>query len=187
MILGGVTVTLKDANGSMFPAPLFYVSSGQVNWLVPRGVATGVATVTLANTSATVIGTANITPTVPGIYTANLTGQGPAAAQVTNGQAYSNTSQCNSAGNCTLVPIDVTSRPYPILYATGIRGAAQANVSVRIGNIDAPVTYAGAQGTYSGLDQINATLPATLKGRGQLVVTVTVNGQATNMGQLLFQ
>jgi hypothetical protein len=33
---------------------------------------------------------------------------------------------------------------------------------------------------------VNATLPAGLKGRGQLVVTVTVNGQATNMGQLLF-
>jgi len=34
---------------------------------------------------------------------------------------------------------------------------------------------------------VNVALPGTLKGRGQLVVTVTVNGQATNMGQLLFQ
>jgi uncharacterized protein (TIGR03437 family) len=49
------------------------------------------------------------------------------------------------------------------------------------------VTYAGAQAVYTGLDQVNATLPATLKGRGQQVVTVTVNGQATNMAQLLFQ
>jgi hypothetical protein len=28
---------------------------------------------------------------------------------------------------------------------------------------------------------------AIIKGRGQLVVTVTASGQATNMGQLLFQ
>ena len=105
---------------------------------------------------------------------------------MTNGQAYSNTAQCSSAGNCTLVPIDLASRPYLILYATGIRGAAQASVSVRIGNIDAGVTYAGPQGTYAGLDQVNVTLPTGLKGRGQLVVTVTVNGQATNMAQLLF-
>ena len=184
--LGGVTLTLKDANGGLFPAPLFYVSPNQVNWLVPRGVATGVATLTLANGGTTFTGTATIAPTAPGLYTANLTGQGPAAAQVTDGQAYSNTAQCNSAGSCTLVPIDLASRPYLILYATGIRGAAQANVSVRIGNIDAGVTYAGPQGTYAGLDQVNVTLPAGLKGRGQLVVTVTVNGQATNMAQLLF-
>jgi phospholipase C len=190
--LGGVTVTLKDAAGGLFPVPLFYVSPNQVNWLVPRGVATGVATVTVVNANAnagggaTFTGTAMIAPTAPGLYTANLSGQGPAAAQVTNGQAYSNTAQCSSAGNCTLVPIDLASRPYLILYATGIRGAAQASVSVRIGNIDAGVTYAGPQGTYAGLDQVNVTLPTGLKGRGQLVVTVTVNGQATNMAQLLF-
>ena len=190
--LGGVTVTLKDAAGGLFPVPLFYVSPNQVNWLVPRGVATGVATVTVVNANAnagggaTFTSTAMIAPTAPGLYTANLSGQGPAAAQVTNGQAYSNTAQCSSAGNCTLVPIDLASRPYLILYATGIRGAAQANVSVRIGNIDAGVTYAGPQGTYAGLDQVNVTLAAALKGRGRLVVTVTVNGQATNMAQLLF-
>jgi uncharacterized protein (TIGR03437 family) len=106
---------------------------------------------------------------------------------VTKGQTYTNTSQCNAAGNCTLIPINVTAQPYLVLYGTGIRGAAQANVSVKIGNIDAPVTYAGAQGTYAGLDQVNVALPGTLKGRGQQVVTVTVNGQATNMAQLAFQ
>jgi uncharacterized protein (TIGR03437 family) len=187
MVLGGVTVTLKDANGGVFPAPLFFVSPNQVNWLVPSGAASGVATVTLANGSAIVTGAAMIASTAPGLYTANATGQGPAAAQATNGQTYSNTFQCGSAGNCTLIPIDVASQPFLILYGTGIRGAALANVSVKIGNIDAPVAYAGAQGGYAGLDQVNAALPSSLKGRGQLVVTITVNGQASNMGQLLFQ
>jgi uncharacterized protein (TIGR03437 family) len=185
--LGGVTVALKDANGGVFPAPLFYVSPSQVNWLIPKGVASGVATITLANGSATFTGTVTIASTAPGLYTATQTGQGPAAAQATNGQTHTNTSQCNSAGNCTLIPINVTSQPYLVLYGTGMRGAAQANVSVKIGNIDAAVTYAGAQGVYAGLDQVNLALPTTLKGRGQLVVTVTVNGQATNMAQLLFQ
>jgi uncharacterized protein (TIGR03437 family) len=158
-----------------------------VNWLVPKGMATGVATITLTNGSATSTGTATITSTAPGLFTATQTGQGPAAAQTTDGKTYTTTAQCTAAGNCTLVPINVTTQPYLVLYGTGIRGAAQANVSVKIGNIDAPVTYAGAQGAYAGLDQVNAALPATLKGRGQQVVTVTVNGQATNMAQLLFQ
>ena len=185
--LGGVTATLKDANGGVFTAPLFYVSPAQVNWLVPKGVASGVATITLTNASATFTGTATVTPTAPGLYTATQTGQGPAAAQTTSGQTYTTTAQCTSAGSCTLIPINVTSQPYLVLYGTGIRGAAQANVSVMIGNVNAPVTYAGAQGAYAGLDQVNVTLPATLKGRGQLVVTVTVNGQAANMAQLKFQ
>jgi uncharacterized protein (TIGR03437 family) len=186
--LGGVSMTVTDANGGVFPASLFYVSSTQVNWLVPKGAAAGVATVTLANGSATTTytGTVLISSTAPGLYSANQTGQGPAAAQVTDGQNYFNTSQC-SGGKCTLTPIDVTAQPYLVLYGAGIRGAAQANVSVKIGNIAVPVTYAGAQGAFAGLDQVNVSLPSTLKGRGQLVVTITANGQATNMGQLLFQ
>jgi hypothetical protein len=86
-----------------------------------------------------------------------------------------------------VVPIDISRSPFLILYGTGIRGAAQANVSVKIGNIDTPVMFAGPQETFAGLDQVNVSLPAALKGRGQLVVTVTVNGQATNMGQVAFQ
>jgi|HubBroStandDraft_1064217.scaffolds.fasta_scaffold18451_1 uncharacterized protein (TIGR03437 family) len=186
-MLGGVTVMLKDSSGNVFPAPLFYVSPNQVNWLVPQNAAIGVATVTLTNGSITSTGTALISSTAPGLYTANETGQGPAAAQVTDGQTYSNTFQCNFAGSCSLIAIDIASQPYLILYGTGIRGTAQANVNVKIGNINAPVAYAGAQGAYAGLDQVNVALPPALKGRGQLVVTITANGQATNMAQLLFQ
>jgi phospholipase C len=188
--LGGVTVTLKDSSGGTFPVPLFYVSPNQVNCLIPQGVASGVATVTVTNGSAISTGIATIGATAPGLYTANTTGQGPAAAQVTNGQTYSNTFQCSTTSafpNCAPVPIDVTATPYLVLYGTGIRGAALADVNVKIGNIYVPVQYAGAQGGFAGLDQVNAMLPSTLKGRGQLVVTVSVNGQATNMGQLSFK
>ena len=186
--LGGVTVTLNDSAGATFPAALFYVSPTQVNYLVPGGMAAGAATLTLTNGSATFTGTALIGSIAPGLYTANQAGQGPAAAQVVNAQgAFANTFQCNTAGNCQSIAIDVSATQYLILYGTGIRGATQSNVSVKIGNVDVPVTFAGAQGGYVGLDQVNATLPATLKGRGQQVVTITVNGQATNMGQLVFQ
>jgi uncharacterized protein (TIGR03437 family) len=45
----------------------------------------------------------------------------------------------------------------------------------------------GRKGIYPGRDQVNVALPSTLEGRGQLVVIITVNGQATNMGALAFQ
>ncbi len=186
--LGGVTVTLTDANGSTYPVPLFYVSPNQVNCEIPKGVAPGMANVVLANGSATFNGTALVNAVAPGLYTATATGQGPAAAQVLNGQTLTNTFQCSGAGSCTPLPIALNGvQQYLILYGTGIRGASQSNIAVTIGNVDAPVTYAGPQGTLAGLDQVNAALPASLKGRGQLVVTITVNGQATNMGQLAFQ
>jgi uncharacterized protein (TIGR03437 family) len=188
--LGGVTATLTDANGGVFPVPLYFVSPNLVNCVIPTGVAAGVATVALNNGGSTFTGTALISPVAPGLYTANMAGQGPAAAQTVNTQGvYSNTFQCGSAPGCTLVPINVNvaSPPSLILYGTGIRGAAQSSVTVRIGNVDLAAAYAGPQGTSAGLDQVNVALPSSLKGRGQLVVTVTTNGQATNMGQLAFQ
>jgi uncharacterized protein (TIGR03437 family) len=185
-MLGGVTVTVKDANGAVFPTGVLYVSSNQVNCLIPRGAASGAGTITVSNGSATFTGTVSIAATAPGLYTANGAGQGPAAAQTVSGANYTATFQC-SMGACVPIPINLSGASLLVLYGTGIRGAAQANVSVRIGNIDAPVEYAGPQGIDPGLDQVNVLLSAALKGRGQLVVTVTVNGQATNMGELAFQ
>ncbi|MGA3017287.1 MAG: alkaline phosphatase family protein [Bryobacteraceae bacterium] len=185
--LGGVGVSLKDANGGVFPVGLYLVSPNQVNCMIPKGVASGVATLTLTNSAGAFTGTVVVGAIAPGLYTANSTGQGPAAAQVTNGGAYFNTFQCAAAGGCTLTPINLAATPYLILYGTGIRGGAAGTVSVKIGNLDSQVLYAGAQGTYPGLDQVNVSLPAALKGRGQQVVAITVNGQATNMAQLTFQ
>src|SRR5262249_344998 len=43
--LAGTSVMVKDSAGSQRMAPLFFVSSGQVNYLVPPGTAVGAATV----------------------------------------------------------------------------------------------------------------------------------------------
>jgi phospholipase C len=189
--LAGVTVSVADSAGTVRPAPLFFVSPNQVNCLIPGGTAIGVATITVSGGAAAFSGTATIAATAPGLYTANSAGFGPAAAQVVNGSNSSSTFQCNSSGQCSLVPINVSTAANPtylILYGTGIRHAIPVTgVNVKIGNIDAPVLYAGAQGQYAGLDQVNVSLPAALAGRGQMVVTVTADGQTTNMGQLAFQ
>jgi uncharacterized protein (TIGR03437 family) len=46
--------------------------------------------------------------------------------------------------------------------------------------VDAPVAFAGAQGEFAGLDQVNLQIPASLAGRGNVPVIVTVDGQTTN-------
>ena len=186
--LSGVNVHIRDSAGTVRGAPLFFVSPNQINCLIPSGTATGIATITVSGASGDFSGAAMIAATAPGLYAANAAGFGPAAAQVVTGSTYSNTFQCNVSG-CMPVPIATAAgSPYLILYGTGIRHASSLSaVDVRIGNIDAPVLYAGAQGQYAGLDQVNVALPSTLAGRGRLVVTITADGQTSNMGQLAFQ
>ena len=40
--------------------------------------------------------------------------------------------------------------------------------------------YAGQQGTYSGLDQLNVVIPFKLAGSGSVGVQVQIDGQVTN-------
>jgi uncharacterized protein (TIGR03437 family) len=68
-----------------------------------------------------------------------------------------------------------------ILFGTGIRGRSSvAAVVATIGELNAEVSFAGAQGSLTGLDQINLTLPRALVGRGEVSVRLIVDGQAAN-------
>jgi uncharacterized protein (TIGR03437 family) len=53
-------------------------------------------------------------------------------------------------------------------------------VTCRIGSTTLPVSFAGPQGVYVGLDQVNILLPKSLRGTGNANVAITVDGQAAN-------
>lgn len=50
--LGGISLTVTDSNGQTLPAPLIYVSPSQINFLVPNGLSSGTAHLTLNTGSA---------------------------------------------------------------------------------------------------------------------------------------
>ncbi len=185
-------LTITDSACATRNAQVYAASSNLVNF-IPDGTAPGVATVNVNGAA----GTATVGVTAPALFAANQTGQGPAAAQVVRvhsdgSQELSPTFSCDSFGqNCVNVPISFSNPSDQltlVLYGTGIRGASSmAAVTASIGNLNLPVAFAGAQPTLPGLDQANVPLPAALKGRGQIVVTVTVDGQATNMVQISVQ
>ena len=56
---------------------------------------------------------------------------------------------------------------YLVLYGTGIRSVASVfAVTCTVGNnLNLPVTYAGAQSQYPGLDQVVVPLPQVCKAR----------------------
>jgi uncharacterized protein (TIGR03437 family) len=195
-LIGGSTLGLRDSAGVLRLAKMFFVSPGQINFEVPAAAAAGAGTVTVwtaGGTSAT--GPINIKATAPGVFTANGNGAGVAAALAVRvgadgSQTPVNVFQCNASGQCTPTPINLgaeTDQVYVSLYGTGVRKRTSLeNVRCTIGGVAAPVDFAGAQGSI-GLDQINIRIPAVLRGRGEVQVQLTVDGETSNVFTLHVQ
>ena len=182
LTLSGIQATVTDATGVARPAPLMYVSPSQVNFEIPDGTASGLATVNIAGAS----GTVQVNAVAPGLYVLGGTSIAAAtAARYPNaGGAPSSVAVFDcSSGTCVASPIALDNRStvYLSLYGTGIRNRSSlANVTCTVGGASAPVEYAGAQPQYPGLDQVNVALPPTLSGAGIVNVDLTVDGQLSN-------
>lgn len=68
-----------------------------------------------------------------------------------------------------------------VLYGTGLQQrSALTAVKAFMGGLEAEVLYAGPQGQYAGLDQLNIRIPPTLRGRGEITVELELDGRLTN-------
>jgi uncharacterized protein (TIGR03437 family) len=80
------------------------------------------------------------------------------------------------------VPIDLGAATDVVvitLYGSGFRNNT-SGVQVTIGGVDAPVLFAGAQGSFQGLDQANVQIPSSLRGRGEVNLVLTADGKTAN-------
>jgi uncharacterized protein (TIGR03437 family) len=171
------------------PAPIIAVIAGQVNVMVPYGIA-GRAT---TNVVVSYLGVPsaglnyNVTTTVPGIYTVNQAGTGQGA--ILN-QDFSINGPTNAAARGTVIAIymtgeGVTSPPSVTgqlapLDGTGLNKPVQT-VTATVGGVNAPVQYYGsAPGLVYGVMQVNVLVPTTISTGNQPVV-VTV-GSANSQG-----
>ncbi len=196
--LGGTKVEVKDSQGATRLAPLFYVSAGQVNFQIPPGTFNGPATVNLTNSIDQVsTGAINITSVAPGLFSANSNGAGVASAWVlrvkpSGEQIYEAVAVYDEA-QMKYIPLPIDFGPaadqlFLILYGTGIRlFSNQSAVTVSIGGTNAPVLYAGPQGVYVGLDQINIQLNRNLAGRGEVDIALTVEEKPANIVKVAFK
>ncbi len=189
--LAGTRVTVRDSAGAERPAPLFFVSPNQVNYQIPPGTAAGPATVVVTSANEKVsLGTAQIVAVAPGLFAANGNGQGVAAAvalriKANGAQSFEPVARYDAAQKAFVCsPIDLgpeSDQLFLILYGAGLRfHSSMAAVTARIGGTDAQVLYAGAQGGFVGLDQINLRLPRSLAGRDAVAVTLTADGKLAN-------
>jgi len=163
-------------------APLFYASPSQVSFQVPYD-ASGAVNLTLTRVDGK---TATVSLTVgeahPGIFSVDSSGTGPAAATLADASLI-------SAGN------PAARGSVIVLYATGLgrvtpsaaTGAGATGLStcvnpvqVTVGGRSVTPIYAGLTPGYAGLYQVNVQIPADLAATGDVPVTLTVAGVASN-------
>lgn len=188
--LAGVTVEVTDSAGETRQAPQFFASPGQVNAMVPEGTAEGMATLSVipdgGDPQSTTI---MIGATGPGVFAVNQIGSGPAAAGATRVDAMGTQTPVTVIdGTGAPVPIDLgpeTDQVVLLIFATGVRGAQ--TVEVTMGGETAEVIGFAEQGDFVGLDQINAIIPRSLIGMGEIDVQVIVDGRPANVVTVTIQ
>ncbi|HKC63821.1 MAG TPA: hypothetical protein VKB86_09290 [Pyrinomonadaceae bacterium] len=189
--LNGVSISVNGA-----AAGLVFVSTGQINFVVPPGLAptTGTATypVVINNNGTTIRSTLQISIAQPDIFTqSNQFGSNRAIVlNVTNPLPIAGspepftvtTTYVDSTGQIVTAPTILR------IFLTGVRRITDpSQVKVTIGTTDIVGTTTATTSPIAisptdtpGTDQIDVTLPASLAGAGDVPVIVTItNGGAT--------
>jgi uncharacterized protein (TIGR03437 family) len=182
----GTTVDVTDTQGTTRRAGLISVTPTQISYVVPAGTAIGVATVLVSSgTGVQVNGNLRVEQVAPGLYTANQQGFGVAAAFALRVAADLTQTRELTFDPATVapVPIDLGQEGEQVfleLFGTGMRnltGQATATVDGVAVGVFGPVAHS----VFPGLDQANlGPLPASLAGRGEVDVILTVDGKAAN-------
>jgi len=169
------------------PAPLIYVSTAQISAMVPYAIAGKSSTqIQVVYQGVSSDGLQKpVSPTAPGIFTADASGKGQAAISNSDG-SYNSTS--NPATPGSYVTLYLTGEgPTDPPGSDGVIATSTANVkapvSVLIAGRTAQLLYAGsAPGNVNGFCQINAVIPADLPYGGNLPITIQIGGVPTQTG-----
>jgi len=182
--LAGVSVKVRDRAGTERLASLIFVSPGQINYQVPPGTAVGLATVTISSGGRIVAtGLNEISAVAPGLFSATSSGQGVAAGLWIRAAGGAR-SQDYLFDPATFRPVPVDLGPtgdqvFLSLYGTGLRAATRA--TAKVGGVSVQVYGLAPVTDYPGLDVVNiGPLPRELQGRGEVDVTLSLDGKAAN-------
>jgi uncharacterized protein (TIGR03437 family) len=169
------------------PAPIIYASAMQTAAIVPYGIAGQSTQVTITYQGRTSGAYSSaVAAAAPGIFTANSSGIGPAAALNQDGSLNSSSSPA-SLGDVIVLFATGEGQTTP----SGIDGKLAATplpqpnlpVVVTIGGQAAQILYAGgAPGEVAGLIQINAKIPNSIQPGSAAPVILRVGGVAAPVG-----
>jgi uncharacterized protein (TIGR03437 family) len=172
------------------PSPMIFTSSGQVSCVVPYSVSgkTSVPVEVEYQGRKSNRVTMPVLPTAPGLFTLNASGSGQGAFLNQNGSVNG---PANPAQRGQVIVLYGTGDGVqrPPLADGAIAPLAEpfprpvVPVTVKIGNLDAQVAYAGsAPGLVAGVFQINAVIPATAPVGAAVPVQVIIGGVESPAG-----
>jgi uncharacterized protein (TIGR03437 family) len=181
--LAGVTVSFGS-----YPATILYVSPTQMAVVVPFEVSgvTAQAFIQYQGQFSSPF-PVSLAQSTPGIFTANLSGQGLAAAINDENGSFSYNTAANPAnagdfvelyltGGGQTTPAGVDGQPYA--------GPANCNLPVKVtigGIAESPQYCGGVPGEIPGLTQVNVPIPTGLPA-GLVPISVTVGGVTSQPG-----
>ena len=180
--LGGAVVNVGG-----IAAPILYASPTQINTQVPFQVPAGSSTVNVTVNGA-VVGSTSVTVSAiaPGLF---LLQQGAAAVVNQNGSVNSQSSPA-AAGSTVAAFLTGLGAVNPSV-ATGAAAPASplsvvsATVTATIGNVAAPVQFAGLAPGFAGLYQVNIQVPQMAA--GQYMLQVSAGGALSNSASIYIQ
>jgi uncharacterized protein (TIGR03437 family) len=158
--VAGCSVKFADVQGqNVTLGYLYYVSAGQINVQVPE---------------TTTLGTAQMTVTFNGLSSApeffRVVSTNPDYVVETVGtQAYLKGVHLN--GSYTTASNPAVGGETILVFLSGLGSGTK--IAITVNGIPATVYYAGPQGDYPGLDQINVQVPANVKYGTEYIVTAT--------------
>jgi uncharacterized protein (TIGR03437 family) len=189
-LVGGVPVLFSG-----YPAPLTYVSSTQINAVVPyeiQGLLSPAVQVKFQGRTSSAF---SLTPaaSAPAILTFNGSGTGPAAAlnQDNSYNAPSNPAPKGSyltlilTGEGQTFPRGVTGKVTTVAVTAPLSPQPVLQVAVLIGGQPAYASFYGeAPGLVSGVMQLNVQIPTNVPS-GSLPISVSVGGNASRNGVIV--
>lgn len=182
--LGGVSVEITQGTRK-YAAWLIYVSSGQINAILPSGIAKGTAHVVVTyGTASSTPAEISVVPTSLGIFFQRSDGRDLAIAQ-----------NVDSATSYPLNSAATPARPGQIvvLWGTGLGAVKSADnvasgggdmtavpVMITVGGLAAGRIYAGRQPQTAAVDNIYLTIPKDAPSGCQVPVEITARGVPAN-------
>jgi uncharacterized protein (TIGR03437 family) len=172
-------------------APLSFASNGQINAIVPYGIAVNTAQQVLASAAGalSIPQPVNVAAAAPAIFTTNNTGQGQGViVGVPKGggsQAIADAAHPVKAGDAIVVyctglgevspPVPAGTPAPPALLSRTVNA-----VTATIGGFASHVFFAGLAPGFVGMYQVNVTVPSGITPGNQVPVVLTAAGQRSN-------
>lgn len=177
--LAGVTVTVAS-----LPAPVYFVSTGQINFIVPAAAPAGLQAIQVKAGSATFDGTIRILSAAPGLFTQDTATPPKSAALNQNSTVNTSTNVALRGDIVQIYGSGPGAFSNPVVDGAAASGTTlngtKSTPQVFIGGVPAEVQFSGLAPNFAALWQLNVKVPTQSFITGRVPVIVYVDGVNSN-------